>query len=184
MSIGTWRVMFVHPDDEYQATAEFYENARKLMRQIGWPGYESDEEDGSCAYFNPKEFDLPINALDGGRAGYVPFNYCVRRFPKPTAEEQHTAQRYCRVCGALVATLAQCSQCGVEEDPTEWKPGPPVTLYTRSFEMGFEFDGGPDLCRESNEVIETKLRAQLKGILEDLEQVVGTAFVMKKYAGE
>ena len=84
---------------------------------------------------------------------------------------------------ALVTTLVTCSECGTEEDPTEWKIGPPLTLYRRTFEVAFEFNGGPDLCRASDEIIEAKLRAELQGVLEELEGVAGTAFVMKKYAG-
>lgn len=184
MSIGTWHVNFVHPDESYQAPTELYENAKRLLEQIAWLGTEFQEQDGSWASFNPKEVDLPINARDGGRAGYVEFDYRVQRFDKPMPEEQHGVKRHCKACGALVVTRAVCSQCGEEEDPAEWNIGPPVNLYTRSFEIGFTFSGGPDLCVESDVVIETKLREQLKGILDELEGAVGTRFVMKKYSGE
>jgi hypothetical protein len=133
MSIGTWHASFVHPDESYQAPMELYENAEKLLEQIGWVGMEFPEEGSVWTSFNPKDVDLPINALDAGRAGYVESYYCVWRFDKPTALELHGVQRYCKARKALVAT---------------------------------------------------KLRAQLKGILDELEGVVGNRFVMKKYASE
>jgi hypothetical protein len=54
----------------------------------------------------------------------------------------------------------------------------------RTFEVGYTFDSPPDLIKENDQTIETKLRANMKGIVEELEQVTGSRFVFRNYVGE
>jgi hypothetical protein len=170
--IASWNVMFVHPDENFKVTAELYENAKKVFGVIGWLLHESEGEDGSYAAFNPREVNAAISARDGGRLGYVPFTVCVRYFASRLQRNDMMRRGIAKLVARWLR-LAKCSGCGVEEEPSEWKIGPPEVLYTRSFEIGYQFEGGPDLCTESDQLIETKLREYMSGAVERVERVTG-----------
>jgi hypothetical protein len=145
MGLGSWDVTFVHPDENFKATAELYEHAKKLFERIGWPLIESGDEYGTWAAFNPIDPEVPISERDGGQRAHAPFTVSVWYSPRPVAGED----------------------------------GMP-----RTFEVGYTFEAPPDLIKENDQTIETKLRANMKGIVEELEQLTGSRFVFRKFVGD
>ena len=63
MSIATWHVVFVHPEENFKAPRRLYETAKKALERLASPGYECNEDGSSSAYFRPNEPDRPINQL-------------------------------------------------------------------------------------------------------------------------
>lgn len=109
------------------------------------------------------------------RDGYLSFYAVVEEFgvPEPVADD--VAQRFCRACGALVPTWAECRSCGVEEDPGTWRLGPPVILYSRAFELALNIRGGPDVWAEGDAAVEAAARRYLGPALEAIADHLGTA---------
>ena len=184
MSFATWCVVFIHPDERFRVPAELFATTKTLLNRLGYEGYSSVEEDSVVGFFDPRDVDLPFARQEPHSERTTPFSYVVRWFKEPTPEQDLTGQRYCGHCKELVRTWATCERCGVEEDPTLWKLGPPVTRYTRTFEVGYYFEGGPYLAAEPEPVIDQTLREHLGPVISEIERSLGTKLVMKQYVGE
>jgi hypothetical protein len=98
----------------------------------------------------------------------------LEEYPFPLQALDHAGQRICRACSRVAPTLAVCEFCGVEEDPMEWRIGPPRVLYARSFALSVHFD------RSTSELytlplgdLDAKLRRLLDGRVETLQSRLG-----------
>ena len=114
---------------------------------------------------------------------YSPLHVGVEECPAPTSAFDATAFRYCRSCDALVATLSQCERCGVEEDPSAWRIGPPKRLYTRGFELLIVAEMGPDIWPRPDGEVEGAVRGYLGHGMATIESTLGFRLRMVRYVG-
>jgi hypothetical protein len=108
-----------------------------------------------------------------GDAERMPVSLCVVQYPTPEPWEDDCAQRFCGSCGALVHTWAVCQSCGVEEDPQQWRLGPPLTLFKHSVGLAVRLEGGPDLVTLPRPDLDHRLRSFLDGHVDALEAHIG-----------
>jgi hypothetical protein len=103
----------------------------------------------------------------------LPTSIKVEEYGVPQPELDHAGQRVCGSCSALVRTWAVCERCGVEEDPQDWKLGPPLELFRRSVALSVLLERAPDIVTLPEAEIDRRLRGFLDGRVETVESTVG-----------
>jgi len=176
-------VAFVPIDAELRPTPRQADAVLEAMRALATVESRCTlESGGERIALYPVERDAAIAQMtlrDG--VEFVPFEIAVVRHDQPQEVSEPDSQRYCGACKQLVSAHAICSACGVEEDPSEWKMGPPKLLFSAAFELKLVFQGGPDVWRRSDPQVEREFRQYLGGALEASERILGTRLRMVRY---
>ena len=176
-------VAFVPIDAELRPTPQQADAVLENLRGLATVESRSTlESGGERIALHPTERNAAIAQVtlrDG--VEYIPFEIVVVRHDQPQEVSEPDSQRYCGACKQLVSAHAICSACSVEEDPSEWKMGPPRLLYSAAFELELVFYGGPDVWRRSDREVEQEFRVYLGGALEASEGILGTRLRMVRY---
>jgi hypothetical protein len=147
-----WYVSFVHPDQSFQANRQVFEETKQLLSRLGEPGIEQvANPDGTVVQRWSSGLIMPI---EDNRDCWASF------------ENSDDVP----FCSCRVTCYAEPTQCVDNDSDT----------YTTTFEVTFTFDANTDLAPEPRDVIEQEIRKYARGVLEQIEQRVGTKLVMKQ----
>ena len=93
-------------------------------------------------------------------------------FPMP--ELDHAGQPIRRSCSKTVRAFATCESCGVEEDPSTWRIGPPLLLDSRSVSLGAHMERSTSqLFTLPMDELDARFRRLFDGKVEALESKLG-----------
>lgn len=149
-----WYVSFVHPDQSFQATSDVFEDTKHLLSKLGRPGIEQvANPDGTVVQRWSTGLIMPI---EGDRDSWASFR---------TGDDGEVP-----FCNCMVTCYAEPTEC-IENDSD---------TYTTTFEVTFTFDANKSLAAEPRDVIEREIRKYARGVLEQIEQRLGTKLLMKE----